>query len=298
MKSKISTGIWLVFFGVLVLLDNFNVFNFNFYAIIKYWPLMLVSVGINLIFQHKNYGTALIIALNLCICLILGYVGYTSTDTINWTGKVAYTNPKGNTENSQQNLSVPYSEGTINPKLTFNIGASNIKINGNTEQLMEAKSDSKNLGLSLDKSGNNMEINAISTDKKAKNHEVNLALNTKPVWNLEFNVGASKFAADFSTHSIEKLQINSGAANVNVKLGQPSLEKVKVEINTAASTTKVSIPKDAACAVSMTTIMSNNKLQGFTKKDDLWVTDNYDSAAKKYYIELNGAANSLQINRY
>ncbi|MCA5006220.1 LiaF transmembrane domain-containing protein [Sphingobacterium bovistauri] len=298
MKSKISTGIWLVFLGIIALLDNFSIIDFNFYAIIKYWPLLIVSLGINLIFQHKNYGTGVIIAVNIALCIFLTYVGYTSNDKFNWTGKLAYKNNIKDTSETEQNLSIPFTEKINNPKLTFNIGASKIKVDNNTTQLLEAQSESKNLGLTLDQSGNNIEISAVSSDKNAKNHFVNLSLSDTQNWILAFNIGAAQLTADLSSHKIEKLEINSGAANVNIKLGQPTIEKVKVEINTAASNTKISIPKDAACAVDMTTILSNNNLQGFIKRDDMWVTDNYDTASKKYIIELNGAANSLKIDRY
>lgn len=299
MKSKISTGIWLVFFGIVALLDNFNIIDFNFYAIIKYWPLLIVSLGINLIFQYKNYGTAVIIAVNVAICVFLTIVGYTSKDTINWTKKITYnTTTTTNSSETSQNIHVPLTDENKNPKLTFNIGASKVEIDDKTTELLEAKSESKNLGFSLDKTGNSIELNAISNDKNAKNHTVNLALNNKAIWDLSFNIGAAKFTADFSTLTIEKLEINSGAANVNIKLGHPAVEKSKLEINTAASSCKISLPQDAACAVEMTTILSNNKLAGFTKKGDLWVTDNYDTATQKYMIEINGAANSLKIDRY
>lgn len=298
MNSKISTGIWLVFFGTIALLHNFDIINFNFYAIIKFWPLLLVSIGINLIFQYKNYGTAVIIGLNIALCVFLVYVGYTSNDKFNWTRKVVYKNIATDTAGTEQNIRVPFSDDIVNPALTFNVGAASVQIDSNTHDLLTAVSESKSLGFNLDKSGNNFELSAAISDKDSKNHLVNLALNSKPLWDLSFNIGAAKFEGDFSGHKFSKMEINSGAANVNLKLGQPAVENVKIEINTAASTCKINLPKDAACAIEVTTILSSNKLSGFTKTDGVWYTDNYHTASKKYFIELNGAANSLKIDRY
>ncbi|HLS36728.1 MAG TPA: DUF5668 domain-containing protein [Sphingobacterium bovisgrunnientis] len=298
MKSKISTGIWLVFFGIIALLDNFNIIDFNFYAIIKYWPLLIVSLGINLIFQYKNYGTAVIIALNMALCLFLAYVGYTSTDKFNWSNKVVLNNMANDTTGSEQSVEVPYSDEIKEPKFTLNIGAALVDIDSNTNQLIEANSQSKSLGFNLNRIEDNFELNAAISDKSAKSHKINLALNSTPLWKMTFNIGAAKFNADFSAHKFSRMEINSGAANVTLKLGQPALDDVKIEINTAASTARLSLPKDVACAIDMTTILSNNKLEGFTKKDGVWQTDNYETAAKKYNVELNGAANSLKIDRY
>ena len=298
MKSKISTGVWLIFFGVIALLDNFDILDFNFYSIIKYWPLLIVSIGINLIFQYKNYGTAIIIAVNLVLCVFLAYVGYTSHDKFNWMGKIIQHTQITDTINTSETVHVPFTEEYDDPHLEFNIGASTVKIDGNTKQMLEAKSQNNKLTFDLETSDNDIQLNAIIKDKNAKDHVVFLALNKQPTWDLTFNIGAARFEADFTSHKFAKLEINSGAAAVVFKLGQPANEETEIEINTAASSCKIALPKDVACAIEMTTIFSSNKLEGFTKKDGIWQTSNYDTAAKKYIINLNGAANSLKIDRY
>lgn len=298
MKNKISTGIWFIFFGSIVLLDNFNIIDFNFYAIMKYWPLMIVSVGISLIFQHKNYGTAVIVFVNLAICIVLAVVGYTSKDNFNWVGKSSSQNVNIDTSNAASSIHVPYSEDFDQPEFVFNVGAAAVKIDSATSHILEAKSGSKNLNFNVQTSKNDIELNAIIGNKKAKDNSVHIALNTQPLWDLTFNVGAAKFEADLRNHKVSRMEMNSGAANVHVTLGQPTLEEVKLEINTAASNCKISIPKDAACAIEVTTILSNNKLPGFSKKNGVWQTNNYETATKKYLIEVNGAANSLKIDRY
>lgn len=298
MKSKISTGIWLIFFGIIALLDNFNVIDFNFYAILKYWPLLIVSIGINLIFQYKNYGTAIIVAVNLALCIFLAVVGYTSQENFNWKGKLIYNGKGLDSSNAEKTVHIPLADSPEEPKFTFNIGASTVMIDKNTEHLLEASSGHINLGFSLTKKNDDIELDAIISDKSSKDHLVKLALNTAPIWNLTFNIGAARFEADLKEHKFSSLEINSGAAAVGLVLGAPAAENTDIEINTAASSCKISIPKDAACAIEMTTILSSNKLSGFTKKDGMWQTDNYETASKRYIINLNGAANSLKIDRY
>lgn len=302
MKSKISTGIWFIFFGIIALLHNFDIIDFNFYALLRYWPLIIVSIGVNLIFQHKTYGTTVLVIINTLLCLFLAYVGFSATERFTWTGNIINNSTSVDTANIEQSIEVPFDDSLLHAKLEFNIGASSVKIENETPHLLFASSASKTLGFSLyerDKSSYELTalINNKSTNKSSKTNKVSLSLNTKPIWDLSFNIGAAKFNADLRNHHFSKMEINAGAAALDLILGLPSTKETIIEINAAASSSKITIPKDAACSLESSTILSNNKLEGFTKKNDLWQTDNYDTADKKYIIKLVGAANSLRINR-
>lgn len=298
MRGTISTGIWLVFFGIVALLHNFDVVHFNFYAILKYWPLIIISVGINLMFQYKNFGTAIIIAANVAICAFLAVIGYTSEEKFNWKDKINFESSVKTKGDSPHSVIIPLKDSVSNPEFSFNISAATITIDSTTHHFLEAKSTNKSIGFSLEKKRNSIELDGSITNKKAKDNFVTLAFHKDFVWDLSFNIAASRFDADFSSCQFSNLELNGAAADIQLKLGNPVKRETTIEVNTAASACKISIPKDAACAVEMATILSSNKLDGFTKVDDQWQTANFNSASQKYIIEINGAANSLTIERY
>lgn len=300
MKGKISTGIWFIFFGIIALLHNFNVINFNFWAILPYWPLLIITLGANLIFQNKKNGTLILSILNFGICFYLGFVGMTSTNSYNILNNI---NNSKDITGTAQTVNSPFTADIQEAKLTINAGALSLKMDTiATIELLEAKTDQRSIGLKLSRSGESnkptLELNTIIKNENKKNNNVIFALNKEPIWQLELNIGAAAFAANLSEHKFSSMEINAGAASVYLKLGEPTHEVSNIEINTAASTCKIDIPDKVACRVEASTFLSSRKLDGFEKNGDYYQTVNYETAAKKYHISIDGAANSLKINRY
>lgn len=301
MKGKFSTGIWFIFFGIIALLHNFNIINFNFWAILPYWPLLIIAVGANLIFQNRPNGTLILSIINIGLCIFLGFKGLSSTERFNF-GNINYYNPS-DTLGAGPQVHRAFAQGTEKAVLDFNLGAAAVVLDSiPSDYLLEASTPNKNVGLKLltkgDSTAPQLELNTVvKQSNNAKNH-VRLALHAVPLWDLAINMGAASFTGNFSKLKIGKIEINAGAASLNMTFGMPSTELSVIEITTAASSCEVYIPKDAACRLEMESILTSRKFEGFHKKEDAQQTGNYDTADKKYLIKITGAANSLKINRY
>ncbi|MCL8000898.1 hypothetical protein M8994_22160, partial [Brucella sp. 21LCYQ03] len=136
-------------------------------------------------------------------------------------------------------------------------------------------------------------------DSRSKKNTVEFYLHPTPFWDIALNVGAVNFKADFSTYRLQALAINAGASNIGLTFGVPNLENTKIEINTGASNLKLRIPEGVAYRVVGKNVMSSTRYEGAEKvSKGVYETKNYRSAAQKYDIELNGAANSSSINTY
>ena len=305
MKNKISTGIWLIFFGVIVLLHNFKVIDFNFYAIWKYWPLLLVSIGLNLLLQNRQNGNIILAVFNVIVCVFLTVIGVTSKDSFsfNWTKTSNTITTTTEYEDAQSSVDYPYNDAIEEATLELNLGAASLSLGGSNDiDLLRSTSNSDYLGLKLESEGDDIHkkliLNSAIKDGGGKKNSINLSLNTQPIWNLEFNIGAAKFDADLTKHKFKNLEINAGAASFDIKLGEPQVKISKIEISTAASNCEINIPKDAACQIDMDSFLSSKKFDGFVKVGDKQQTPNFDTASKKYIIEISGAVNSLKINSY
>ncbi len=301
MKEKISTGIWFIFFGIIALLHNFDVIRFNFWAILPYWPLLVISLGVNLIFQNKKNGTLPLSIINIGLCLYLGYVGMTSDKRLNMVDHIT---KNENIDSSQivPSLISPFSEGVENVKLNLNIGAVALQMDSIPSSELLQASTSQNIGLKINESEDNtdkvIDISSVVKGDTKNNPKITFSLNENPTWDMEINMGAASFIGDFSKYKLANLTINSGAARINFKLGMPINGETTIELNSAASSCQIALPKDAACRVLMSTLLSSNKLEGFEKVGDSYETLNYEAADKKYIINFTGAANSLKINSY
>ncbi|MBE8720221.1 LiaI-LiaF-like domain-containing protein [Sphingobacterium pedocola] len=305
MNSKITTGIWFIFFGIIILLHNFGVVNFNFYAIFKYWPLIIVAIGANLILQNRKFGTLITSIVNVVICVFLMIIGLTSSEkfSFNKFGNINIENIN-DTLGLKQVVSLPYTEDIQEIELEVNAGATSLFLNSQpSEELIKAASLNDNMGLKLKTTEEEplKKVELISKIKKdsASGNIINFALNKTPIWNMEFNIGASSFNADLSGYKLANLSINSGAASIDLTLGQPQVGITTIEINTAASSCKINLPKNAACLIENDSFLSGKKFKGLDiKEGNVHKTASFDSAKNKYIIKIAGAANSLSINRF
>lgn len=299
MNNKIATGIWLVFIGAIILLHNMDIIHFNFYAIIKFWPLAIVSVGISLLLQNRPQGVLISTVCNILICSFLVYQGTTAGDR-------NYANDEAGIDSQAQSqrVALEYNSEIERVKLHLNGGAANFKLvtPEDSTKLIAAWTDSPSVGLKLDESGTREKeivFEAKHKDSRSKKNTVEFYLNPAPVWDLELNVGAVNFKADFSIYRFQTLAINAGASNIGLTFGEPTLESTKIEINTGASNLNLRLPKDAAYRVVGKNVMSSTQYEGAEKVNKgVYETENYHTAAMKYDIELNGAANSSSINTY
>ncbi len=303
MNNKIASGIWLVFFGIIILLHNFRIIDFNFYSLFNLWPLLLISVGITLLLQNRPNGKYIIIASNLLLCGFIFYKGITSDKSFFPSIQITKDHQEDFAPNNR--VSHELNEEVETAKMELNAGAAKFVIDSDVDPnlLIDATTASKNSSLkltSLDDQSNQVELTTqVKTSKSNENNTFAVHLNEKPVWDLDYNLGAANIQADFKKLKLGSLTINSGATNLSIYLPPPSQQTSQIELNTAASSIKLYLPKGAACKVETETIFSNNKFEDVSVQEDkVRKTSDYDQATHKYHIIVEGAANSLSILRY
>lgn len=302
MNNKIATGIWLVFAGVVFLLHNFKLIDFNFGAILNLWPLLLVSIGINLLLQNRRNGKYLVVICNILLCIFVFYRGMSSDHRSNTPSWAASNNHEQQGSYNEQ-VSYDWNEEIRSAELTLSGGASKYSFatGSDSTKLIEAKTSQPSGALKLKSSGDRevaMELTSTRPDR-GKNTPISIDLNKKPTWDFVFNLGASSISADFRELLLGSIELNSGASAMELHLPVPKNGITTIEVNTAASKIKLHLPKDANCRVETEAIMSNNKFEdvelvnGNERK-----SRGYDSASDKYNIKVSGAANSVSILRY
>ncbi len=301
MSKKIGTGIWFIFFGIIILLHNIEIIDFNFYAMLNYWPLLIISIGVNIILQNRPNGPLISASINLGMCLFLLYIGMTSKSKLKIDLLSKYEVIQ-DTLGLQESIRLPFTDSIHEASLTFDLGAATLALDSlPTNDLIHAYNSDGTAGLKLeevtDTPKKKIELIGVNSNSNNGKNTIRLALNQTPIWNLEFNMGAASFTGDFSAYKFSNLEINSGATALTLHLGMPQLESSVIEINTAASSCKITLPKDAACLLEHESFLSSKKLEGFAKSGDKYKTENYDTATNKYILKITGAANSISIDR-
>jgi hypothetical protein len=72
-----------------------------------------------------------------------------------------------------------------------------------------------------------------------------------------------------------------------------------LNVDAGASDINVSIPRESGCRILIDGALSSKHFEEFKKIDsDNYVTENFDEAANKIYIEIECGVSSISVERY
>ncbi|MCW8312676.1 DUF5668 domain-containing protein [Sphingobacterium thalpophilum] len=312
--QRITTGITILFIGVILLLSQLNSISFNWVGIFKYWPLFIVLAGIRMLVpKDQQIGQFIAIGATVVILGFLTFVGLSTpkepllTHLLKNKGvNINVDDPNDKTNYTTQKLEVPLDTKIQRAKLNIDLGATALKNDSSTTTaLFTAYNTSKEYLLGMTTQGDspdkmNITLKGKFRDKdfNGKNNNTYIALNSNIIWNLNFDIGAIDAKLDLSPYKIEAIDIDAGATSLKLKLGQP-MATTKVSMDTGASSVEIAIPKDAACRITSDNALSSTDYEGdFLKSDGFVKTTNYDTATHKFDFDINGGITSIKIRRY
>jgi len=73
--ERIIWGIVLLFLGGILLLQNFNVINFEWSVIWRFWPVILILIGANMLFSNSSSVAGGVVSVLITV-VVLGFIGY------------------------------------------------------------------------------------------------------------------------------------------------------------------------------------------------------------------------------
>jgi hypothetical protein len=313
MKSnKIVWGLLLVFAGIVTLLDNFGVIDFNWGSVWRLWPLLLIVWGAELAFSgRKNAaGPWIVAAITLAILIFAGYYGSTHiSDEDRWMRNFRWhrADRQDHAEVKTDKFSAPFSNSIRRAELNIEGGATTYRLVDSTSNLFDAEIKHQFAKYSLTRTTrDSTEVLSLKVPDSVnirRPHNFNLnkvemQLNTRPLWNISLEMGAGQADFDLSRFRVASLNIEGGAASFEIKIGELSANS-KVTVHTGVSKVKISVPASSGCLINIDSGLSSNSFKGFTKQDDgTYITDNYNSSAKKITINLEGGVSDFEVRRY
>jgi len=317
--EKVIWGLILIFIGAVFLLNNFGVIDFYWGSVWRFWPLIFILIGANMLFSRLNgsTGSILSVSLTLVALIFLGYQGTRepehrmgrswffhhndwdedSTDTVrsnaNWTSTNTFTEL--------------YAANTKRAELNIKGGATSYRLDDTTSNLFNAEVKQNFGNYTLEKTTrDSVEVlNFRMRDKKQKwnmddmdGNEVDIRLNSNPLWDINVEMGAGETNFDLTSYKIANLQLNGGAASFNVKLPEP-VATTNVTVETGVAEVNIKVPQASACRIKVESGLSSKDFSGFIKQaDGTYQTSNYNTSAKKIQINLKGGLSSFEVSRY
>jgi len=317
--NRVMWGVILLFVGLILLLENFNVINFYWRNVWAFWPVFLIISGLNILFNRNKSQTGNLIIIGVLV-VMLGFVFYKGQQppvNKNWIGDkftkdldVEINDDKDDDDDSVQklNFSEPFTDSDASKKTTLIItgGGTSYTLKGETDDLIKADVERKKGDFILQKESTDS-TNVITFKMKDQNNkwslgdggnDVDLKLNKKPEWAVNMNMGAGEVNFDFSDYKVRSFRFDGGAAALDIKIGQ-LLPITDVTVKTGVADVKINVPTGSGCRITTKTGLSARDFTGFIKNDkNTYETPNYKESSKKVFILLDGGLSNFEVNRY
>lgn len=291
-------GAFFVVLGLLLLLHNLDFVRVDWSFTWKLWPVLLIVWGLSKFTDNKPIRAGLMVLNGIVFGVML--FGFFSFEWFNPDWET------GTTTRYTQHLSEPMESPTERAYFRFEAGAGKFVMETTSNDLVEAHTDN-NLGqFVLDKSQDDETANVTlrMRDRKVfrgfrglRNH-ADIRLNTLPTWNMRFGVGACKLLLDLTPYKTEKIDVDAGVSMVRIKLGDRS-EKTQVRVKTGVSSVRIDVPSSVGCEIRDNAHVGSTSYDGFSETGDgYWQSENFASASKKIYIDVQTGVTSVRIERY
>lgn len=318
-NKNIFWGILLVAIGALFILDNMDLVNFSFSALISLWPLLLVVWGISLLPFKGIYKTVLALVI---AAFALVYAS-TSDRSSWWEDRIAdkikharvHVNHSSSNDDEDENseeesfYTFQFDEeddsAITEGKLTMDVAAGKFRIDDVTNEHIidfEAYSNIGPYTSNMVSNGNNADIQISLDDAFIKNgttkNRASIKLNPKVDWNMHLNIGAADFRGDLRKFKVSKIDIDGGASSINLKIGELQNE-TNIKLDAGAASIKIEIPENASCKIISDSFLVDMDLDGFTKDEDgNYLSNNYSETGQHILIDVDAAISQLRVQRY
>lgn len=297
-SSQIVWGLILVFFGLLLLLDNLGFVDLNWMSLWKLWPLAIILGGLAVL-DLKGWVGVLITA--IVIALSGGLVLATLTGNLDEITGTEERSEKVASFNVERERDIERAE------VTLKSGAGKIEVSDHrrgdlvrgeltsvvTQLTRESKVEDgvQEVELSLERGFKAWGLNP------ANNFDVSLTRSV-PI-DLRLDSGAASIKADLEKVQVRSVEVDAGASSVWLKLGEEQ-EEVKVDIDTGASSVDIRVPENAGVKLNLDAGLSSRNLPGDLEETDKgsYKSENYDDSAVKININADMGLSSFKLVRY
>ncbi|MDQ7815724.1 MAG: DUF5668 domain-containing protein [Melioribacteraceae bacterium] len=301
MKSgQLFWGLFLLTIGALFLFTKYDVICSDFSFVWDLWPLIFVLWGAIVIF--KNSLVRPIISALFGIFLAVLFFGIIA----NVFSGFGFSSSRPDRDFISENFSEQFDSSIQYANFELSSGAGTFELGKTTDKLVEGEAFGTlaEYDFSSDVEGNRayVEFNLHKRhfnlfDGKLRNH-LDIALNENPVWDFKLDFGAAKAIFDLSPYKVNNIDLNTGASNVKIKLGDRT-DSTYIDVDMGVASLRIEIPENSGCQIKGDMVLMSRSLKGFTKKEKgFYETPDFDNAAKKIFIRIDGGVSSLKINRY
>jgi hypothetical protein len=295
----LTGAVLLIVLGGALLLNNMGMVTVNWLGLLRFWPVILILVGVDLLLGARSVIGGMAIAL-LAVVVLGALVFWTSRDMPTNFNAVIH----------------PIDAGTLagaeTLTLEMNVGAGEIVVRGadglgspvfgtfegpewiNVTTTGEVRASRASVELNV-RTPEGEEWQYIGRGDFESALDVSLA-NDLPL-TLILNAGAGDLSLDLSDTLLQSLEINAGAGEISVIL--PASGDIRIDLNMGAGSIAFTIPETLEASLNVEGLVVNVSVPDDFNETGFhsYQTAGYGSGAEKATIFINGAAGEVRVTR-
>lgn len=319
--KNLFLGGLFVLLGILLLGRNFGWFDFEWSQLVRFWPVLIILLGINVIWGKSSPAATIVLVILLCLAIPASIIrnvrdNWKDHHRIDWSEKHEGEDADradarwSRSKSSTQRLIEPYSDSLSTASLRLTGGAAAFEIEAPTTQLIEADAqlsfgkaslqkkavDGKTeLTLSLQGKGEGREV----WNNEGFSNHLDVKLNPAPLWNLDFEFGAGEADFDLSQFRVRTLDLKTGVASAQIRLGDRS-DETTVTVESGVAEVEIEVPRRTGCRIETDGALNVKDFDrdDFVRSGNAYETPGYAQATKKINIRFEGGLGKWKVSRY
>jgi hypothetical protein len=305
--GRIRNGAILISAGVVLLLNTMDHLSWSvWFRIFSLWPVILVAIGIELLFKKTRLSFLTLISPLLFFAAILG-------PAFVFDSYLGVIGGASQTYHFSEDLDSALTEARVSVRLN----AGDLVISSGTGTLISADLDYFERKPIVTYEASNLDSSARFKvrDRERRWLEWNFSQGRfHGAWNrksweirlteripidLTVYVKTGDADLDLSGLKVRILDLDTRTSQARVRIGN-LVDEVSARIESKASKVSVSLPEDMALRIENHSNLSSTSFSWFTleETDDGYETPDFDQAARKLTLYLEGSLTKLKVSRY
>ena len=288
----------LISAGILFLLNNFGIVDWSVWrALVRFWPLILVAIGLDIIMGRRGGVWPAMLILAFVVMFVSGSFALDFTDQI-------FMNDLHTKEFSQAFDDVEKAKVAID----FRIGALDINSFTSSQYLAtgtldlaefeQLKQEYRVLGstgyLTLDSRGEQVIPAWWFGDNDGSTRDWRINLNDALPIELEIDTGVGKSEIDLRQLELNSLNLDSGVGKVILYL--PEAGNFNGYIQAGVGELIVYVPESLPIRITMDSGLGNNSVVGdFDQVNNVYTSEDYTQAESRVNLNIDGGVGNINV---
>lgn len=290
-------GAILILVGVIYLGQNLSWWSgAEFENIGRFWPLILVLIGVSVLTKHLKWGWIVFMTVLLAS---IGLIFYASVYDQSFL--------RAQSEKYSDKISYDLNSSAKSAEIRIDTGALELQVLENESAKFIEGDYTFNLYKPLFENyfENEKQVFKLSGTEKwnswhfgNSSNQAELKLNQDIPVNLIVNAGASKLNLNLEKINCAGIDISAGASEINLTIGEKIDSEAKINIKAGASNIKIYLPKELGAKLRVDAPLSGKELTDLDKiGDNEFKTKNFDSATKKIEITIDAGVSNIEVKQ-